>query len=68
MLLYVPEGCAHGYLTLAPDTELLYFTSAPYAPSAARGVRYDDPALAIAWPAEVVVISKADLSWPAFAG
>ncbi len=67
-LLYVPEGCAHGYLTLAPDTELMYFTSAPYAPGAARGVRYDDPAFAIAWPAEVEVISKADLSWPAFAG
>jgi dTDP-4-dehydrorhamnose 3,5-epimerase len=67
-LLYVPEGCAHGYLTLAPDTELMYFTSAPYAPSAARGVRYDDPAFAIAWPAKVEVISKADLSWPAFAG
>jgi len=67
-LLYVPEGCAHGYLTLAPDTELMYLTSAPYAPSAARGVRYDDPAFAIAWPAKVEVISKADLSWPAFAG
>jgi dTDP-4-dehydrorhamnose 3,5-epimerase len=67
-LLYVPEGCAHGYLTLAPDTELMYFTSAPYAPNAARGVRYDDPAFAIAWPAKVEVISKADLSWPAFAG
>jgi dTDP-4-dehydrorhamnose 3,5-epimerase len=67
-LLYVPEGCAHGYLTLAPDTELMYFTSEPYAPNAARGVRYDDPAFAIAWPAKVEVISKADLSWPAFAG
>jgi dTDP-4-dehydrorhamnose 3,5-epimerase len=67
-LLYLPEGCAHGYLTLAPDTELLYFTSAPYAPSGARGVRYDDPAFAIAWPAKVEVISKVDLSWPDFAG
>lgn len=67
-LLYVPEGCAHGYLTLAPDTELMYFTSAPYAPSGARGVRYDDPAFSIEWPAKVEVISKADLSWPAFTG
>ena len=65
-LLYVPAGCAHGYLTLAPDTELIYFTSVPYAPTAARGIRYDDPAFAIAWPATVEVISKADLSWPAF--
>lgn len=65
-LLYVPAGCAHGYLTLRPDTELMYFTSAAYAPDAARGIRYDDPAFAIAWPAKVEVISKADLSWPDF--
>lgn len=67
-LLYVPEGCAHGYLTLAPDTELMYLTSAPYAPTAARGIRYNDPAFAIAWPARVEVISTADSSWSAFAG
>ena len=66
--LYVPEGCAHGYVTLETDTELMYFTSKPYAPTAARGVRYDDPAFAIAWPAKVEVISKADLSWPTLAG
>jgi dTDP-4-dehydrorhamnose 3,5-epimerase len=65
-LLYVPEGCAHGYLTLAPDTELMYFTSKPYAPTGARGIRHNDPAFAIAWPAAVEVISEADSSWPAF--
>lgn len=67
-MLYVPEGFAHGYLTLVPDTELAYFTSAPYAPGAARGVRYNDPAFSIDWPARIGVVSKADLSWPDFAG
>jgi dTDP-4-dehydrorhamnose 3,5-epimerase len=52
-LLYAPEGTAHGYLTLTDDAELLYMTSRPYAPQAARGVRFDDPAFAIAWPAPV---------------
>lgn len=65
-MLYVPEGCAHGYLTLADDTELTYFASVPYAPGAARGVRHDDPAFAIRWPGPVKVISPADASWPAF--
>ena len=67
-LLYIPAGCAHGYLTLAADTELMYFTSAEYAPAAARGVRYNDPAFAIVWPAKVEVVSAADSSWPAFSG
>lgn len=67
LMLYVPVGCAHGYLTLAADTELMYFTSAPYAPAAASGVRYNDPAFGISWPQEPTVISKADRSWPDFA-
>lgn len=64
--VYVPEGCAHGYLTLADDTELVYLTSAPYAPTAARGVRFDDPAFGIEWPAEVRVISAQDRGWADF--
>lgn len=64
LALYVPEGCAHGYLTLEPDTELLYLTSALYAPTAARGVRYDDPAFGIAWPDTVEIVSDADRTWP----
>jgi dTDP-4-dehydrorhamnose 3,5-epimerase len=63
-MLYVPEGCAHGYLTLEPDTEVMYFTSEFYAPEAARGVRYDDPAFGIEWPAQPVLVSAADRSWP----
>lgn len=63
-MLYAPEGCAHGYLTLTDDTELLYLTSDVYAPAAAKGVRYDDAAFGIAWPGGVEVISGQDTSWP----
>lgn len=63
-MLYLPEGCAHGYLTLEPDTEVMYFTSRSYAPASARGVRYDDPSLDIRWPAEPLVVSAADRGWP----
>jgi dTDP-4-dehydrorhamnose 3,5-epimerase len=62
--IYVPSGCAHGYLTLADASEVWYQASVPFAPTSARGVRYDDPALAIAWPAPVVVISDRDRTWP----
>ena len=65
-MLYVPEGCAHGYLTLSDDTEVMYFTSNFYAANATRGVRYDDPAFDIRWPATVKVISAVDQSWPDF--
>jgi dTDP-4-dehydrorhamnose 3,5-epimerase len=65
-MLYVPEGCAHGYLSLTDDTELMYFTSTPYAPDAARGVRHDDPAFAITWPVPVTTISSQDADWPEF--
>jgi dTDP-4-dehydrorhamnose 3,5-epimerase len=67
-MLYVPRGCAHGYLTLTDDAETRYLTSQYYAPDAASGVRYDDPALDIPWPADVVVASEADRSWPLLAG
>lgn len=66
-MLYVPEGCAHGYLTLADDTELIYFASRRFAASAATGVRFDDPAFGIRWPRDIAVISQADRSWPDFA-
>jgi dTDP-4-dehydrorhamnose 3,5-epimerase len=65
-MLYVPAGCAHGYQTLTDDTEMYYQTSAAYAPELARGVRYDDPAFAIAWPLPVTSISDADRAWPDF--
>ncbi len=66
-MLYVPEGCAHGFQSLADDTEVFYQVSAAYAPDAERGVRWDDPAFAIAWPeAESRVISDKDAGWPAY--
>jgi len=63
-MLYIPEGCAHGYQTLTDTAEVFYQTSEVYAPDCAGGARYDDPAFAIAWPLEVRVISAADKNWP----
>lgn len=61
---YVPEGCAHGYLALEDGTEVLYSTTAPYAPDCERGVRFDDPALALRWPIPVTSVSDKDRTWP----
>lgn len=66
--LYVPEGCAHGYLTLADDSEVSYLVSEFYAPNAEAGLRWDDPLLAIDWPAEVRVVSEKDSGWPLLTG
>lgn len=62
--LYIPSGCAHGFLTLTPDAEVLYHIAGAFAPEAASGVRFDDSAFAIAWPAEPVVISERDAAYP----
>ena len=63
--VYVPAGCAHGYQTLADATEALYLHSAPYAPASEGGVRWDDPALGIAWPpCERRIVSAKDRGWP----
>jgi len=64
--LYVPEGCAHGFQTLIDDTEVLYQMSAPYAPDAARGVRWDDRAFAIPWPPADRIITDRDRRYPDF--
>ena len=56
-MLYVTAGCAHGYQTLVDGAEVMYFTSTPYAPSAATGVRHDDPAFGIRWPMPPTSIS-----------
>jgi dTDP-4-dehydrorhamnose 3,5-epimerase len=62
--VYVPPLCAHGYLTLSDDAEVLYAASVPYSAPSARGVRWDDPHLAIDWPAPVVIVSHRDRTWP----
>ena len=66
LALYVPEGCAHGLLTLTDDSEVLYQMSAPERPDTAAGVRFDDPVFGIEWPAPVVLISDRDRSYPDF--
>lgn len=64
--LYIPEGCAHGFLTLADDSEVFYQISVPYAPGSARGARFDDPAFGIRWPGPAKVISARDRAYPDF--
>jgi dTDP-4-dehydrorhamnose 3,5-epimerase len=66
LALYIPEGCAHGFLTLTDGSEVAYQMSAPHVPEAARGVRFDDPTFAIDWPGEVVVVNERDASYPDF--
>jgi dTDP-4-dehydrorhamnose 3,5-epimerase len=65
-MLYLPEGCAHGFLTLEDDSEVFYQMSEFYNPESARGVRWNDPAFQIAWPEEIVVISDRDRTYPDF--
>jgi dTDP-4-dehydrorhamnose 3,5-epimerase len=64
--LYVPEGCAHGFLTLEDQTEVFYQMTEFYHPEAARGVRWNDPAFGITWPGIVEVISDRDRTHPDF--
>ena len=62
--LFIPEGCAHGYVTLTDRTEVEYMISVPYAPDSARGYRWDDPSFAIEWPVQVSRISQRDRDIP----
>ena len=65
-MLYVPEGCAHGFLTLEGETEVSYQMSEFYNAESGRGVRWNDPAFQIAWPGRVSLISERDRSYPNF--
>lgn len=65
-MLYIPEGIAHGFLTLRDNTEVFYQMSEYYAAEYARGVRWNDPAFGIHWPANVMVMSERDRSYPDF--
>ncbi len=65
-LLYIPEGCAHGFQTLQDGSEVLYQMSSPFIPDAAKGIRWDDPHFKIAWPIEEKIVSKKDQNYPAY--
>ncbi|MDJ0753668.1 MAG: dTDP-4-dehydrorhamnose 3,5-epimerase [Ardenticatenaceae bacterium] len=65
-MLYVPEGCLHGFLTLTDDVEVCYQMSEFYSPACSRGYRWNDPAFAIEWPGEITVISEKDQQYPDF--
>lgn len=65
-MLYVPQGCAHGFQTLENETEVFYQMSEFYAPEYAEGVRWNDPAFGINWPAGERIISTRDQSFPDF--
>jgi dTDP-4-dehydrorhamnose 3,5-epimerase len=68
--LYVPEGFAHGYCTLEPDTEVMYKVTAYYDPASERGLAWDDPDIGIAWPvsADRAVLTERDRTFPRLAG
>jgi len=62
--ILIPEDCAHGFQSLADNTEIFYMISVPYVPELSRGVRYDDPALGIPWPIESPTMSERDQALP----
>jgi dTDP-4-dehydrorhamnose 3,5-epimerase len=64
--LAIPDGCAHGFLTLEDASEVLYMMSEPQQAALARGVRWNDPAFKISWPFAPVVISERDATYPDF--
>jgi len=59
-MMYVPKGFAHGFLTLEPNSEVIYLVSAPYSKDLERGIRWNDPRFSIAWPETPQVISDRD--------
>lgn len=67
-ILYVPRGFAHGYLTLTQDCEVHYKVDAPYTPAAEGGLIWNDPAVAIPWPAKDPALNDRDRRWPRLSG
>ncbi len=66
-MLYIPEGCAHGYLTLEDDSDVFYLVSAKYTPEAEQGIRWNDPFFKIDWPlTDNLILSDKDRQWPDF--
>ena len=66
LMMYVPEGCAHGFQTVEDGTEVFYQISVPYSPEHAAGVRWDDPAFGISWPYPDPIMSDRDRDYPDF--
>lgn len=65
LMLYIPEGCAHGFQTLQDETEVFYQLSAGYAPASERGVRWNDPVFGISWPeTDRIIINERDRTYP----
>jgi dTDP-4-dehydrorhamnose 3,5-epimerase len=64
--LFIPESFAHGFQTLADETDVEYQMSEFYTPGSGSGFRYDDPTFGIEWPRPLTVVSKQDLAWPPF--
>ena len=62
--VFIPEGCAHGFLTLEDDTDILYQMGRPFVAGQGQGVRWNDPTFGIAWPAAPAVISPRDATYP----
>jgi dTDP-4-dehydrorhamnose 3,5-epimerase len=62
--IYIPAGCAHGYMTLDDQTDILYHVNAPYDPGRARGVRWNDPAFGIEWPSSPTLMAERDANYP----
>ncbi len=66
-MFYIPQGCAHGYLTLCGESEVFYLVSQFYHPESERGLRWNDPAFGIDWPqTEGMILSEKDRSWALF--
>ena len=68
LALYIPPGCAHGYLTLEDDSVVMYAVQTVYAPLHERGYRWNDPAFQIEWPMEPLILTEKDRSWPDYQG
>lgn len=64
--LFMPPGVAHGFLTLEPDTDVLYQIDRIYRPGFDAGLRWNDPAFGFKWPSEPLVIGDRDRTWPDF--
>jgi len=62
--LFIPKGCAHGYLTMESDSSLVYYMDQEYSAVHARGMLWNDPKFSITWPSNPLLISERDASWP----